>query len=212
MLLLVGLKLTTLTLAGTLIDSTGATGTPGQNLTVNAGATGTVWAAGSSGGTGSGGTGPTGATGHTGSTGSKGATGSTGATGATGSNGVTGATGPSGGPTGPTGATGAAGGAAQSTVSFSATPIFNATGYTGFQITLTGNVTSSTFINGVAGQTYTWKIIQNGTRGWTFAWPTNILGGTELFEAGLSANEVIIQAFYFDGTNGYPVGVATFIP
>ena len=51
---------------GVLHDSTGATGSAGQVLTVNAGATGTLWA---SGATGSGSTGATGATGATGSEG-----------------------------------------------------------------------------------------------------------------------------------------------
>ena len=60
---------------GVLYDSTGATGSAGQVLTVNAGATGTLWASGA--------TGSTGATGATGATGS-GSTGATGATGATG--------------------------------------------------------------------------------------------------------------------------------
>ena len=64
---------------GVLYDSTGATGSAGQVLTVNAGATGTLWASGA--------TGSTGATGATGATGS-GSTGATGATGATGSEGV----------------------------------------------------------------------------------------------------------------------------
>ena len=49
---------------GVLYDSTGATGSAGQVLTVNAGATGTLWASGA--------TGSTGATGATGATGSEG--------------------------------------------------------------------------------------------------------------------------------------------
>ena len=49
---------------GVLQDSTGATGSAGQVLTVNAGATGTLWASGA--------TGSTGATGATGATGSEG--------------------------------------------------------------------------------------------------------------------------------------------
>jgi hypothetical protein len=37
-------------------------------------------------------------------------------------------------------------------------------------ITLTGNVTSSSFTNGAAGKLYTFIICQDGTGGRTFAW------------------------------------------
>lgn len=61
------------------------------------------------------------------------------------------------------------------TVPFSATPTFNANNGQGFKITLTGNVTASTFANGVTGQALiVFRFLQDATGGWTFVWPTNV--------------------------------------
>src|SRR5262249_50755941 len=54
------------------------------------------------------------------------------------------------------------------TVAFSATPSFDASAGSSFQMTLTGNVTFSTFSNGKAGQTYTFILKQDGSGGHTF--------------------------------------------
>jgi hypothetical protein len=65
-------------------------------------------------------------------------------------------------------------------VAFSATPAFNcALGNTSrpvFSITLTGNVTSSSFTNLVPGQQITMHILQDATGGHTFAWPSGTVG------------------------------------
>src|ERR1700676_4375464 len=59
---------------------------------------------------------------------------------------------------------------------FSATPVFNSLVASSFQITLTGNVTSSTVSNPTAGQEITFIITQDGTGGRTFAWPADFRG------------------------------------
>lgn len=61
------------------------------------------------------------------------------------------------------------------TVAFSAVPSFNGANANGFDITLTGNVTASTFINGTSGGTLVaFRITQDATGGRTFVWPTNV--------------------------------------
>jgi hypothetical protein len=69
-------------------------------------------------------------------------------------------------------------GSALITVAYSAVPSFNGANANGFNITLTGNVTGSTFINGTSGGTLVvFRIIQDATGGRTFVWPTNIHNG-----------------------------------
>ena len=61
------------------------------------------------------------------------------------------------------------------TVAYSATPVFNAASGGSFKLTLTGNVTSSTFANGTSGPSLvTFRIVQDATGGRTFVWPSNI--------------------------------------
>lgn len=182
---------------------TGYTGYTGSGTTGTTGYTGYTGPSGNPG--------SIGATGYTGYTGPAGLQGNTGYTGYTGPQGIQGATGYTGytgplGSTGYTGYTGPAGSPSQDTVSFSSTPTFNAAGVTGFKLTLSGNVTSSTFSNGIAGSIYTFELVQNGTGGYTFVWPTNVLGGMTLSGAALLANETTVQCFYFDGTNAYALG------
>lgn len=102
--------------------------------------------------------------------------------------------------------------AALVTVAFSTTPTFDASLGNGFKITLTGNVSSATFSNGVAGTIYTFQIIQDGTGGRTFVWPTNIIGGMNLTAAGLpsiAASAIVVQSFFYDGTNAYAISAGT---
>ena len=95
----------------------------------------------------------------------------------------------------------------QTTVTFSATPAFNAASASGFVITLTGNVTSSSVTGAVAGQTITFKILQDATGARTFAWPANFVGAEAI---SATANAWSLQSFYFDGTNflGHPMTVS----
>ena len=96
-------------------------------------------------------------------------------------------------------------------VSFSATPVFNAATFAlpTFTMTLTGNVTSSTLSNGVAGALATFVLKQDATGGRTFAWPTNVLGASAI---GPEANSVSVQSFVFDGTNWRATGPGSWNP
>jgi hypothetical protein len=78
-------------------------------------------------------------------------------------------------------------------IPFSATPVINATQGLQFKIVLTGNVTSSTFINGASGPTIiVVRIVQDGVGGHTFAWPSNMLNaGTP----NTDANSTSVQMF-----------------
>jgi hypothetical protein len=88
-----------------------------------------------------------------------------------------------------------------SSVSYSATPVFDASTADSFYITLTGNVTSSTLTNLSAGRTIAFKIIQDGTGGRSFVWPTNVLGGMAI-DGSSAAGEIATQLFHcYDGTN-----------
>jgi len=98
------------------------------------------------------------------------------------------------------------------TVSFSATPTFNLSSGSSFQITLTGNVTSSTLSGGTAGQTFVMKIVQDGTGGRTFVWPTNVLNAMSIAGQAGGASEVSTQMFFWDGTNAYAISPGLVYP
>jgi hypothetical protein len=89
------------------------------------------------------------------------------------------------------------------TVTFSATPTFNASLGDIQKITLTGNVTSSTFSNASTGQLVTFMIAQDGVGGRTFVWPTNVKNAPNI-SGTISA--VTAYDFIFDGTNAYYIG------
>lgn len=93
------------------------------------------------------------------------------------------------------------------TVAFTATPAFNAGAGSIFDMTLTGNVTSSTLVNAQPGQTVRFIIVQDGVGGRTFAWPANIIN-PDLIDP--SPNAICVQSFVAR-TNGnlYPLGPMT---
>jgi hypothetical protein len=91
---------------------------------------------------------------------------------------------------------------AVNTVTFSATPTFDASLGNTQKITLTANVTSSTLSNATAGQTINFLICQDATGGRTFVWPTNVKGGMTI---GATLSKCSAQDFIFDGTNAYAV-------
>jgi hypothetical protein len=92
-------------------------------------------------------------------------------------------------------------------VSFSATPTFNASQGSSFDITLTGNVTSSTLSNTVAGQKITFVVVQDVTGGRTFAWPANVFNGGIV---DTTANAINIQTFVVRANgNAYPISPMT---
>lgn len=85
---------------------------------------------------------------------------------------------------------------AMATVAFSATPSFNGAVNNCFKLTLTGNVTVPTFINGVPGQLYTFILKQDATGGRTWNWPAGVNGGGTIDPTPNSTNT---QVFVWDG-------------
>ena len=84
-------------------------------------------------------------------------------------------------------------------VTFSATPAFSyGSGETTFEITLTGNVTSSTVASASAGQKATFIVCQDSTGSRTFTWPTGFRGAMTI---GSTASKCNMQTFVYDGTS-----------
>jgi hypothetical protein len=92
-------------------------------------------------------------------------------------------------------------------VTFSATPAFAyGSGATTFEITLTGNVTSSTASGAAAGQGATFIICQDSTGSRTFVWPTGFKGAMTV---GITASKCNVQNFVYDGTSYYATGTGS---
>jgi hypothetical protein len=89
------------------------------------------------------------------------------------------------------------------TVTFSATPTFDASTAASFKLTLTGNVTSSTLTNAVAGEPINFEICQDATGGRTFVPPANVLNMGTIVS---TANACSTQEFWFDGSNAVSSG------
>jgi hypothetical protein len=141
-----------------------------------------------------------------GATGAAGVPGVVGPPGPTGPAGVAGTAGPAGpaGPQGPPGTAGTGGTSPSLTViPFAATPVFDASQGTALEITLTGDVTASTFINATAGQTVEIILCQDATGGHAFAAPVNVqwspLGNT-------NPGSCAAESFVYDGTTAYYLG------
>src|SRR5712664_2667718 len=86
------------------------------------------------------------------------------------------------------------------TISFSATPTFDASQSNMFTITLTGNVTSSTLTGAEAGQWLEFLICQDAVGGRTFVWPTQVNGPVPI---SVGPNVCTLEAFKFNGTTAY---------
>jgi len=86
----------------------------------------------------------------------------------------------------------------QATITFSATPVFDASVNGSNIITLTGNVTSSTITGGVAGQRFSFIIKQDGAGSHTLVFPTNVKGAGTIAATASGYN---VQDFIYDGTN-----------
>ena len=84
----------------------------------------------------------------------------------------------------------------ETVVPFSATPSFDAGHANAFKITLTGNVTSSTLVNGKNGQSLDFEVCQDATGGRTFVPPTNLQGWVTISSA---ANACTDERFIVDG-------------
>jgi hypothetical protein len=86
-------------------------------------------------------------------------------------------------------------------VAYSTTPAFNAAAGSiltpVFQITLTGNVVSSTLTGVLPGQFVTFIIKQDGSGGHTFAWPAGVNNSGAI---DATAGSVSVQSFVADST------------
>ncbi len=83
-------------------------------------------------------------------------------------------------------------------VAYSATPVFDGSLGNVFEITLAGNVTSSTLINTVPGVPYVFMIHQPSGGGDTFAFPSQISAGP----IDATANSTSVQVF-ISGAGGF---------
>lgn len=96
-------------------------------------------------------------------------------------------------------------GVSLSIVNSSTTMVFS--GSTAYEITLTGNVTSSTF-SGNAGY-YIFVVLQNGAGGWTFAWPSTFVNAATVHPTALGS---LTQVFFWDLTKGYAIAPGMIFP
>lgn len=92
------------------------------------------------------------------------------------------------------------------TVTFSATPTFDASTASTFKLTLTANVTSSTLSNAVSGEPINIEICQDATGGRTFVPPANVLGWVTIPSG---ANACIMQDLVYDGSNAVASSAGT---
>jgi hypothetical protein len=86
---------------------------------------------------------------------------------------------------------------AMQTETFSATPVFNYALGDIISMTLTANVTSSTFINSIAAQDVHFHLCQDATGSRTFIFPTTFHGQTTI---GTTASKCNDQTFWWDGS------------
>ncbi len=92
------------------------------------------------------------------------------------------------------------------TLAFTSTPVFVASSYSNFLLTLTNNVTSSTISGGTIGQVATFDVCQNATGTYTFVWPTNLLNAPPVLANANSCTSVIAVD---SGTNWNTVASAS---
>lgn len=86
----------------------------------------------------------------------------------------------------------------QVTVTFTATPVFNASLTNSWKMTLTANVTSSTMTGAEAGQVLTFEFCQDGAGAHTLAVPTQFQNFTAIASG---SNACTTEVAEFDGTN-----------
>ncbi len=85
-------------------------------------------------------------------------------------------------------------------VTFSSTPIFDASLGNTQEIALSGSVTSSTLSNAVTGEYLYFVVCENSMGGYTFAWPSNFVNATAI---ATSSSVCTAESFIYDGTNAY---------
>jgi hypothetical protein len=91
-----------------------------------------------------------------------------------------------------------------SSVAYSATPTFDAGTASTFKMTLTGDVSSATLANAVAGQMLSFVLCQDAVGNHNFIWPSNVKGGMAV---GVQVSKCSAQAFVYDGTQAWALGV-----
>lgn len=108
---------------------------------------------------------------------------------------------------------GIGGGSSQLTtnVTASATPQFTAIAQNQlFLFTLTSNtVALPLVVNNVQAPSFiTFQIMQNSSGGWSFSWPTNMIGGASIRSpfSGTAPNEITTQTFIWNGTTATAIG------
>lgn len=84
-----------------------------------------------------------------------------------------------------------------SSVTFSGSPVFDASTVNSFSITLTGDANFPTVVNGTAGQEITFIITQDATGNRAFTWPANVFGASPI---GTDPNSVTTQKFIYTGS------------
>lgn len=87
-------------------------------------------------------------------------------------------------------------GPALDSVAYTAVPVFDASKGNVIEMTLTGDVTSSSVTNAVVGQTLIFVLIQDGTGSHQFTWPTNFVNQMQISE---QPGAVSVQNFTYDG-------------
>jgi hypothetical protein len=88
--------------------------------------------------------------------------------------------------------------------------IFDGSASTAFKTTLTANVTQPVFENMASGNLYTFIIVQDGTGGHNFVWPSNVRNATPVDPA---ANSTTIQTFVADDLGDlYAISAGTYYP
>lgn len=93
--------------------------------------------------------------------------------------------------------------AAKFGVTFSATPTFDFNNGNVQSTTLTANITSSTFSNGISGGRYVLVFTQDGTGNRTVVWPGSVKWGGGTAPTLSGANKIDIFGFVYDGTSYY---------
>jgi hypothetical protein len=79
-------------------------------------------------------------------------------------------------------------------LSFSPTPTFNAAAANGFQMTLTGNITSSTISGVLPGQVVGFFFAQDATGGRTVSWPASFIAAIQPDPAPSSVSLILFKA------------------
>ena len=92
-------------------------------------------------------------------------------------------------------------------VAYSPTPAFNAASSNGFQMTLAGNITSSTIAGITPGQLLAFYFVQDSVGGRTVSWPSSFVG---TIQPDPSPNSVSVMLFRAD-ISGVPRAVSPMI-